>query len=101
MFRANGPAIQILIDGIHANGWAVGPHGKWGLIDLARRFAVGQAMRTNGPLARNRSVKAEVAARQVILIFGDGGKLRDEFPIDVEGLFVRGPRGGRFTEMLQ
>ena len=68
---------RLMIDRIHANGWAVGPHGKWVLIDLARRYAVGQAMRTNGPLARNRKLHStpprhgmccfEIAAWPVLL----------------------------------
>ena len=32
------------------------PARQMALDDLARRFAVGQAIRTNGPLARNRSI---------------------------------------------
>ena len=41
-----------MIERRKTNGWPVGPW-LFGLVDLARRFALGQAMRTNGPLARN------------------------------------------------
>lgn len=58
MLRANGPAIRILIDDRWNSHERLGrwPACQMGLIDLARRFALGQALRTNRPLARNRNL---------------------------------------------
>ena len=55
--------IRVQMIGKNPNGWAVGPQGKWVFADLARRCALGQAMQTNGPLARNRAAASASRAK--------------------------------------
>ena len=75
--------------------------GRWparqmGLIDLARRCALGQAMRTNGPLVRNRNLHFTTPHhRMSCLKIKVGPVLLNQYGGVMHGVKVAGRRFGR------